>query len=60
MDYTKGEWEKTGNGVTVLNRGIIAECPRPQNNGVFERYDNAQLISAAPIMYEGIGSTIEK
>lgn len=53
MNYTKGnEWEAQGNKVKVYGRGIICECPSPQNGGVVEFITNAHLIAQAPKLYE--------
>jgi hypothetical protein len=51
--YTKGEWKKESNIVKCFKRGVICRCPSPTTeDGVFEFQSNAQLISAAPDMYE--------
>ncbi|HUW46161.1 MAG TPA: hypothetical protein VMW50_10260 [Dehalococcoidia bacterium] len=52
MEYTKGEWIAEDNKITVYQRGIIALCPRPNHEGVFEFQANANLIAASPDMYE--------
>lgn len=54
MNYTLSTWEQEGNKITAYGRGIIAECPNSNKGGVFEFIDNAQLIAAAPDMYEAL------
>lgn len=55
MEYTKGNaWEKHGNKVEVFERGIICECPSPQNGGVVEFVANAHLIAQSPRMAKWI------
>jgi hypothetical protein len=44
---TPGPWERDGQ-IVRCQRGIIANCPTPQNGGVFDVQDNAKLIAAAP------------
>jgi hypothetical protein len=48
--HTPGPWERAGLSVCVFNRGGIANCPTPQDGGVFECSANARLIAAAPDM----------
>ena len=55
MEYTKGEWVKSGNKVCVSGSGTIAICPSPANDeGVMEFVANVHLIAAAPRMYEAL------
>jgi hypothetical protein len=53
MEYTKGPWTANGNGV---HKGInaVAITLNPDN-----KINDAQLISAAPDMYEALISIIE-
>lgn len=54
MEYTKGEWKKNGNKIEVFSCGVVAQCPAPDNGGVFEFVANAQLIASAPELYEAL------
>lgn len=54
MNYTLSTWEQEGNKITAYGRGIIAECPNSNKGGVLEFIANAQLIAAAPDMYEAL------
>lgn len=51
MAYTKGKWIKAGLLVTS-GQNIIADCRQEQN--LNEMDSNAQLIAAAPDMYEAL------
>ena len=50
--HTEGKWTASGLTVQSFGRSIIAECPVPQNGGVFECTANAALISQAPALAE--------
>lgn len=58
MNYTKGVWERKGLEISQSGKGIIAKCPTPQNDGVFECVANSNLIVAAPDMYEALKNLI--
>jgi hypothetical protein len=46
---TFGEWRRKGLGVAT-SQGIIANCPVPQDGGVFNRETNATLIALTPTL----------
>jgi hypothetical protein len=56
MEYTKGEWKRKGNIITVVDEDgdayIIAKLPPPLDGGAKEFIDNTRLIMTAPEMYE--------
>ena len=52
--HTKESWEQEGLNITAFGRGIIAECPTPQEGGVFECSANAKLIASAPSLLEAL------
>lgn len=54
MEYTKGVWKQDGLSVKAWGRGVISISPTPEKGGVFECVANAQLIAAAPEMYEAL------
>jgi len=42
------EWKQKGHSV-ICQRGIIAQCPTPQQGGTFACQQNAALIADAPV-----------
>ena len=45
--HTPGPWQQEGLTIVVFGRGIIAECPTPQNGGTFDCSANAAFIVRA-------------
>jgi hypothetical protein len=54
MEYTKGEWKRKGNVISVDDEFIIAKLPPPLDGGAKEFIDNARLIASAPALYEAL------
>jgi len=52
VEYTKEDWKLEGLSIGVFGRGIIAQCPTPQDGGVLEVVANARLVAQAPRLYE--------
>lgn len=52
--FTDGSWKCSGLQVIAPGRGVIANCPTPQNGGVMECSFNVDLIGAAKDLYEAL------
>lgn len=48
--HTPEPWIREGSRIVATGRGVIAQCPRPNDGGVFEFTANIKLLEAAPDM----------
>lgn len=59
MKHTQEQWVRSGRIISAYGRGVIAECPGPQNGGVMEFVANAHLIAAAPELLAALKKVVK-